>query len=208
MLDTAASPELHSSRHLRASGYIIARYHFDLNDELEEHYHTSIRDGLTGLLNRRGALDAIHKSLARRTASYATLLVDIDDLKSINDTQGHARGDAVIASLAAAIRDSIREGDECARLGGDEFMIFAPNCDADGASDIAHRILAAVGTPRAELGGGGFGVSIGIAVQDHAGAGFDRMYRDADAALYHAKSGGKQRFSLFEASMSTDTTPA
>ena len=77
-------------------GYLIARYHFDLNHRIEEHYHTSIRDGLTGLLNRRGALDAIGKSLARRTASYATLLVDIDDLKAINDTRGHAYGDAVI----------------------------------------------------------------------------------------------------------------
>jgi len=186
-------------------GYLIARLHFDINHQLEEHYHTSIRDGLTGLLNRRGALDAIGKSLARRNASYATVLVDIDNLKSINDTQGHARGDAVIARLAAAIRESIRDGDDCARLGGDEFMIFAPGCDEHCAAEIARRILASVTTPREELGGASFSVSIGIAVQDHAGAGFDRMYRDADTALYHAKSAGKQRFALFEASMSTDS---
>src|SRR5262245_4502196 len=121
-------------------GYLIARYDFDLKHRIEQHYLTSIRDGLTGLLNRRGALDAIGKSLARRTASYATLLVDIDDLKTINDTRGHARGDAVIACLADAIRGSIRDGDDCARLGGDEFMIFAPDCDAHGATEIARRI--------------------------------------------------------------------
>ncbi len=64
-------------------GYIIALYHFDLNHRIEEHYHTSIRDGLTGLLNRTGrARTAIRRSLERRTASYATLLVDIDDLTS------------------------------------------------------------------------------------------------------------------------------
>lgn len=189
-------------------GYIIALYHFDLNHRIEEHYHTSIRDGLTGLLNRRGALDAIRRSLERRTASYATLLVDIDDLKSLNDTGGHAHGDAVIGRLASIVRESIREGDDCARLGGDEFMIFAPDCDADGAAEIARRILAAVAAPRAELGGAGFSVSIGIAVRDHADADFDRMYREADAALYHAKSGGKQRFSYFEATIKPQGIPA
>ena len=189
-------------------GYIIALYHFDLNHRIEEHYHTSIRDGLTGLLNRRGALDAIGRSLARRTASYATLLVDIDNLKTLNDTFGHAHGDAVIGTLAAVIRESIREGDDCARLGGDEFMIFAPDCDAEGAAEIARRILAAAGAPRAELSGASFSVSIGIAVRVHADADFDRMYREADAALYHAKSGGKHRFSYYEATVVTRTIPA
>jgi diguanylate cyclase (GGDEF)-like protein len=189
-------------------GYIIALYHFDLNHRIEEHYYTSIRDGLTGLLNRRGALDAIRRSLERRTASYATLLVDIDDLKALNDTSGHAHGDAVIGALAAIIRESIREGDDCARLGGDEFMIFAPNCDADGAAEIARRILAAAAAPRSELSGASFSVSIGIAVRDQADADFDRMYREADAALYHAKSAGKQRFSYYEATIRTQTLSA
>jgi diguanylate cyclase (GGDEF)-like protein len=189
-------------------GYIVALYHFDLNHRIEEHYHTSIRDGLTRLLNRRGALDAIRRSLERRTASYATLLVDIDDLKNLNDTYGHAHGDGVIGTLAAVIRESIRDGDDCARLGGDEFMIFAPDCDANGAAEIAHRILTAVATPRAELSGVSFSVSIGIAVQDHSGAGFDRMYREADTALYHAKARGKHRYSHFEESMTADVTPA
>jgi len=189
-------------------GYIIALYHFDLNHRIEEHYHTSIRDGLTGLLNRRGALDAIRRSLERRTASYATLLVDIDNLKTLNDTAGHAHGDAVIGALAAIIRESIREGDDCARLGGDEFMIFAPNCDADGAAEIARRILTAAAAPRSELSGANFSVSIGIAVRDHADADFDRMYREADAALYHAKSGGKHRFSYYEATIKTQTLSA
>jgi diguanylate cyclase (GGDEF)-like protein len=183
-------------------GYLIARYHYDLNHRLEEHYFTSIRDGLTGLLNRRGAMDAIGKSLARRSASYATLLVDIDNLKTMNDTHGHAHGDAVIGCVATAIRESIRDGDDCARLGGDEFMIFAPECDQHGATEIARRILNGVAKPRAELAGnGGFTVSIGITVQDYATAGFDRMYREADSALYHAKSTGKHRFALFEAFM-------
>ena len=80
-------------------------------------------------------------------------------------------------------------------------MIFAPDCDAHGATEIARRILAAVALPHGQLNGASFSVSIGIAVQDHAGAGFDRMYRDADAALYHAKSAGKHGFALFDPSM-------
>jgi diguanylate cyclase (GGDEF)-like protein len=184
-------------------GFLAARFHFDVHHRMEEHYHTSIRDGLTGLLNRRGAMDAIGKSLQRRTASYATLLVDIDDLKSINDTHGHAAGDAVIAALAREICSSIRDGDDCARLGGDEFMIFAPDCDTDGAIEMARRLQARVGscTPA-------FGVSVGIAVQEQAGAGFDRLYHDADAALYHAKSSGKSCFSVFEPSMSPELREA
>lgn len=189
-------------------GYIVALYHFDLNHRIEEHYHTSIRDGLTGLLNRRGALDAIRRALERRTASYATLLVDIDDLKTLNDTHGHAHGDAVIGTLAAVIRESIREGDDCARLGGDEFMIFAPDCDADGAAELARRILSAVGSPRDALSGVTFSVSIGIAVQEHSSAGFDRMYREADAALYHAKSRGKDRFSYYDDADADTSDPA
>lgn len=185
-------------------GYLIARYHFDLEHQVQEHYLTSIRDGLTGLLNRRGAMDAIGKSLARRSDSYATLLVDIDNLKTMNDTHGHAHGDAVIGCVASAIQESIREVDDCARLGGDEFLIFAPDCDTHGATEIARRILAAVSRPRAELAGASFTVSIGITVRDYAGAGFDRMYREADSALYHAKSAGKQRFAMFEPFMARE----
>jgi diguanylate cyclase (GGDEF)-like protein len=187
-------------------GYLIARYHFDLNHRLEEHYFTSIRDGLTGLLNRRGAMDAIGKSLARRSASYATLLVDIDNLKAMNDTHGHAHGDAVIGCVASAIRESIRDGDDCARLGGDEFMIFAPDCDQHGATEVARRILHAVSQPRVELSGASFTVSIGITVAAYSGAGFDRMYREADSALYHAKASGKHAFALFEPFMDPQAT--
>jgi diguanylate cyclase (GGDEF)-like protein len=107
--------------------------------------------------------------------------------------------------VASAIRESIRDGDDCARLGGDEFMIFAPDCDQRGATEIARRILNAVSRPRPELAGASFTVSIGMTVQDYATAGFDRMYREADSALYHAKTSGKHCFALFEPFMSRET---
>lgn len=173
-------------------GALIASYHRGLEQRLLAHYETSVRDELTGLLNRRGVMAAIRNSLARRERSYATLLVDIDDLKRINDTQGHAAGDAAIISLAATLRESVRDRDLTARLGGDEFLVFAPNCDSRAAHDIAHRILehaeAASGQGRQR-----FSVSIGICTETNASEDFDAMYRHADEALYRAKSAGKNR---------------
>lgn len=182
-------------------GYLIARYHYVLQHRMQEHYRISIRDSLTGLLNRRGAMDVITKALARRPVCYALLLIDIDDLKAINDTHGHAAGDAVIACAAEAIRQSIRELDDCARLGGDEFMVFAPDCDTEGAAEIARRILVAAASHVHQGRCVALSVSIGVAVQSQPGADFDRMYRDADAALYHAKSQGKHCFAVFDPSM-------
>lgn len=182
-------------------GYLFALYHFDLNHRMEEHYRTSVRDELTGLLNRRGALDAIGKSIARRASTYAALLVDIDDLKGINDTHGHASGDAVIRRVAAVIELSVRQGDECARIGGDEFMIFASECDAACASDIAQRILDRLNESGTPLASRDFSVSIGIAIGVGADAGFDRLYREADAALYGAKSAGKRGFSVYSSEL-------
>ena len=155
-------------------------------------YDRSIRDGLTGRLNRRGATDAINESLARHAASNAMLLVDIDNLKMINDVRGRVTGDAVIARTAQAIR----EGDECARMGGDEFIIFSPDCDAQGATEIAEGIRARLSSQRMPLAGAKFSVSVGIAVQDDASADFTRMYHDADSALRHAREGGKSGIGL------------
>jgi diguanylate cyclase (GGDEF)-like protein len=179
-------------------GYLVARYHYQMHHEVKKHYHTSMRDDLTGLLNRRGALEAIRGSLGRKAKTYAALLIDIDDLKRINDTRGHATGDAVIAHVSEAIKRSIRSGDECARLGGDEFMIFAGNCDAACARELASRILANVSgheVPGSEFNAS---VSIGIAVQEHSSASFDGLYRQADAALYSGKVHGKGRITLFD----------
>ncbi|MGD0533219.1 MAG: GGDEF domain-containing protein [Methyloceanibacter sp.] len=178
-------------------GFLLALYYGDLHRRMRELYYSAIGDDLTGLLNRRGAMDAVGKSLARHAASYATLLIDIDNLKMINDRHGHVTGDAVIACTAEAIRQSIREGDYCARLAGDEFLIFAPDCDTDGAAEIGRRIIARLSTQEKPLPSARFSVSIGIAVQDRAAADFDRMYRDADAALYYAKTKGKSRLALF-----------
>jgi diguanylate cyclase (GGDEF)-like protein len=177
-------------------GYGAARYHYVQTHRMEETYQQSIHDALTHLLNRRGALRAISEALASQAASYAAVLIDVDDLKGINDTLGHAAGDDFLVRVATAMRGSVRDSDICARLGGDEFLIFAAGCDLDAATEIARRLLS-----KAYAGEHGplrrSGVSIGICVAGPAQADFEFMYRSADQALYSAKSSGKNRYVIF-----------
>ena len=180
-------------------GYYVAVYHASIHRRMQELYDSSIRDSLTGLLNRRGAMEVIKKSLERHAGRSAMLLVDIDNLKMINDMRGHSTGDAVVARTSEAIRDSVREGDECARL-GDEFLIFAPDCDTGGAAEIARRILGRLSGQGMPLVGAPFSVSIGIALHTGAGADFAGMHRDADSALHQARAEGRNRVSVFEPS--------
>lgn len=178
-------------------GFLVARYHFDLHHQMQLHYHSSIRDELTGLLNRRGALEAVTRSLPRPSASHAALLIDIDGLKTINDTLGHAAGDAVISRLAATIRESVRNDDIAARIGGDEFLIVAPDCNVETAQLIARHILDRFASPDSGLPASS--VSVGISLETGKEADFDGMYRRADEALYRAKSLGKNRSAVYGA---------
>jgi diguanylate cyclase (GGDEF)-like protein len=184
-------------------GYLAARYHYNINYRIAEQYHISVRDELTQLLNRRGALDSIGKALAARASSYAAILVDVDDLKGINDNYGHAAGDRFLVTVAKAMRDSVRDADICARLGGDEFMVFAAGCDLDAATEIARRVLGKVGDSDATPQRSNYGVSIGICVVTQAAADFETMYRCADEALYKAKSSGRNRYIIADAEVVT-----
>jgi diguanylate cyclase (GGDEF)-like protein len=179
-------------------GYLAARYHYNVHDRIDEQYRASIRDELTNLLNRRGALIAVSQALAVQSGTYAAILIDVDDLKSINDNYGHVTGDALLVSVADAIRDSVRTSDICARLGGDEFLIFSAGCDLDAATEIARRILNKVHVRKPTLERAHFGVSIGIAIASQSDAVFEAMYRRADEALYKAKTAGRNRYVIFD----------
>jgi diguanylate cyclase (GGDEF)-like protein len=189
-----------------AIGYVVAVYHSAIRRRIQELYDSSIRDSLTGMLNRRGAMQIIKKSLEAHPGRSAMLLVDIDNLKMINDMRGHATGDAVIARASEAIRESMREGDECARL-GDEFLIYAPDCDTEGAKDIAQHILAQLSGQGMPLVGAPFSVSLGIAVHEGVGADFARLYRNADHALHQARAEGRNRVGVFEPSTAAPFQP-
>jgi len=179
-------------------GYLAARYDFHINDRIDEQYRISVHDELTQLLNRRGAMASVERAIAARASSYATILVDVDDLKGINDNYGHATGDAFLIRVAEAMRASVREADICARLGGDEFLVFASGCDLDAATEIARRILARVHTSDEISKQPDFGVSIGICIASPPDIDFESMYRSADDALYRAKSAGKNRYVIFD----------
>ena len=189
-------------------GLLAERYHSAMRERMQALYDSSIRDSLTGLLNRRGAIEAISRSLAQHYGSNATLLVDIDNLKMINGLHGNVAGDAVIARTAEVVCQSIREGDECARLGGDEFIVFAPDCDLAGAKEIAEQILRKLAKHEMPLAGVRFGVSIGIVVHEGTDPDFARIYRDADEALYRARSEGTSRIGLFIPSESVGGDPS
>ncbi len=179
-------------------GYLYARYRYSHKVELQLHYEISMQDALTGLPNRRGALAAIEAAWSKTGAeTHAVLLVDIDNFKLINDTHGHATGDAVIQALAGALRGSLRPGDVAARLGGDEFLIFARECDLAGAERIAERLSQTV---RSHAAPERFSVSIGISVITGTHGDFDLLYRQADAALYRAKDEGRNRYAAFSPS--------
>ncbi|MBX6743426.1 MAG: GGDEF domain-containing protein [Acetobacteraceae bacterium] len=160
-------------------------------------------DGLTDLANRRQFdlnLDHEWRQAARDGTPLALLLLDADGFKSFNDRHGHQEGDQVLRSIAACIRDTVRHpADAGARYGGEEFAVLLPDTDAAGALAVAERLRAAVealGIPHAGSPNGRVTASIGVATAwPHAGEGPAMLVREADAALYEAKQGGRNRVS-------------
>ncbi|MFC3695646.1 GGDEF domain-containing protein [Chenggangzhangella methanolivorans] len=153
-------------------------------------------DPLTGLANRRRYEELLASGFeeARRTAgSLALLIVDADHFKRHNDRYGHAAGDELLKRLARRLEDGARRaGDTAARIGGEEFAVLLPGADIARAAEVADDIHAAVARLSVE---GGVTVSIGLAVAGPGGAAAtpEELYRLADAALYEAKDGGRNR---------------
>jgi two-component system cell cycle response regulator len=164
-------------------------------------------DFLTGWHNRRYLHTRLKEELARaqrRGASVACLMVDLDHFKRVNDTYGHLIGDQVLREIAQRIDGEIRDSDAAARFGGDEFAILMPETDAEHAQKLAQRILHAVCASPVSVNAAStqsikVTLSIGIAAispQRHdqdLKALADRLLAEADAGLYRAKSGGRQR---------------
>ena len=161
-------------------------------------HQLSIRDPLTGLLNRRGLAPRLLREATRwrrKQVGYAVLVIDVDHFKAVNDRHGHAAGDAVLVQLAALLGQVAREVDTVARLGGEEFCLLLPGAELVAAHQTGERICKQVRGatwPVPAADGGGLTVSIGIAVV----AGDDgphRVLARADAALMLAKKGGRDR---------------
>ena len=155
-------------------------------------------DTLTGLRNRR-ALDARLQALSARGETFGLMHLDLDFFKQVNDTMGHAAGDAVLVHVARVLVDETRQQDTVARVGGDEFVLLLPGM-VDGArlARIAARIIDRLCEPIAFEGRFcQISASIGMAVSsDYDPPDPDRMFADADTALYASKRAGRGRATL------------
>lgn len=156
-------------------------------------------DPLTGLFNRRYSdyhLAILAERARKMGRGFAVLMVDIDRFKTVNDRYGHAIGDKVLASVAAALRDNLRAVDLVARYGGEEFVIALPDADLPAARHAAERlrgIVAGLTFGAANGCGVQVSVSIGLAMVDSAGASVAGVLAASDRALYQAKTEGRNR---------------
>jgi diguanylate cyclase (GGDEF)-like protein/PAS domain S-box-containing protein len=179
-----------------------------LEDQLQ---HEAFHDPLTGLANRALFADRVTHALARSARhphdQLAVLFLDLDDFKVVNDSLGHAAGDELLTAVAERIRACLRRQDTPARLGGDEFGILIEETDAEAAGEVAERILSALRQPFALDSRQLFAqASIGIALGSGNRAAGDgetaeELLRNADAAMYTAKSRGKGRSEFYEVRM-------
>lgn len=162
-------------------------------------------DILTGLPNQTLLKNRVGQAMQmtqRSGTQLAVLFMDIDHFKNINDTLGHRVGDELLIQLARRLKALVREEDTLSRMGGDEFILVLPNTDSDGAAHVAAKILETVART-CHIGQYELVVtpSIGISMYPGDGHDFDRLYQNADVAMYRAKQDGRNNFRFFTAEM-------
>lgn len=160
------------------------------------------RDALTGLVNRRYMEETFEREIrrcARKNKPIAVFMVDVDHFKRFNDTHGHEAGDSVLRRVAHTLAESVRFEDIVCRYGGEEFLLVLPEADQAVALERAERARAQVEQTIAHFRDQALGtvtVSVGVAMFPEHGTRADELIRTADAALYRAKAGGRNRVSL------------
>jgi diguanylate cyclase (GGDEF)-like protein/PAS domain S-box-containing protein len=167
--------------------------------------HQAFHDSLTGLANRALFRDRVAHALARQARSrgaVSVLFSDLDDFKTVNDSLGHDAGDQLLVAVAERLRAVMRPEDTTARFGGDEFAILLEETTEDGTRRAADRILEALRSPF-EFHGRQvvMHASIGAAITADADTEPDDLLRQADLAMYTAKTSGKGRFAFYEPQM-------
>lgn len=158
------------------------------------------RDHLTGVLNRKGFDRRMASALAASERKLALFLIDLDGFKAVNDSYGHAGGDALLKAFASRIQSAVRTSDAVARFGGDEFAVIAEGIGSLGAAErVAQTIVSTTSEPylidgRPVMCGASVGIALHTArhrITQH------ELFHQADAALYDAKRAGKNRFIVF-----------
>ncbi len=188
----------------RAQAAIFAQLRTTLSTQFTELQDMAARDELTQLFNRRCFYQRLQEGLEQARAAkepLALILIDVDDLKGINDNYGHQIGDLALRNLAQLMRRQVRAGDVVARLGGDEFGIVMPNTDKRGAFALARRIWQDLAEhPIYQKDGDNLhlDVSIGVSGYPWGGDDVDQMMHWADADMYAHKVSRKLSPTLME----------
>jgi diguanylate cyclase (GGDEF)-like protein len=179
-----------------------ARLYEETRRLLEETQRLAHTDSLTGIPNRRALHDMLERELhtsERYDTPFAFVILDLDDLKKINDSGGHSLGDLALKRFAQVLKKNARKGDIIARYAGDEFVIVMAQSDKDQAARGVERIMAAMRR-------NGLSSSIGVAMFPQDGTDGQTLFFSADEALYQAKQAGKNQASFYDRSLSKNAT--
>ena len=183
-----------------------------LRKQLEEQLiHKAMHDELTGLPNRALFMDRLNIVLeqiqSHRDGGAAVMFLDIDHFKIVNDSLGHAKGDALLVAFSQRLEKCLRPGDTVSRFGGDEFAILVDSIDSiDEVKKIGDRISLSLKKPFLLDGRELFAnASIGVVFTDGGNQSAEDMLRDADIAMYHSKNTGRSRYEIFHPEMREHT---
>lgn len=201
-IDDSAAP-IHDRHGTVIGGVVVFRDVTAARSMAQRISWAATHDTLTGLVNRREFEDRVEAALAsaRNSAKHHVLFyMDLDQFKIVNDTAGHAAGDALLKQIADLLQENLRESDTLARLGGDEFGVLLDGCPLDRAQLIAAALLAAVRNLRFVWEGKSFvvGISIGVVPITSDSVSRGELFSAADAACYAAKEQGRNRVCVFQ----------
>ncbi len=209
--DTLKSISAELDRRVNERTRMLADANSELRRQAEEREHIenklkhdALHDALTGLPNRVLMRDRLEHALARfrrdESQTFAVLYLDLDRFKVINDSMGHAVGDSLLIEAARRVQSALREVDTIARLGGDEFAVLLPGVhNLQDVGIVANRLIHAMNQPVHVDGKELFtSTSVGVAFSHMRYKTPDELLRDADAAMYLAKSRGRKRYEVFD----------
>ncbi len=188
--------------------YAVERHRIltDLALARQREHYIATHDSLTGLPNRAAFMDQLQRSIAyaaRNQTQVSLLFVDVDRFKNINDSMGHQVGDELLRVVSTRLQDVVRRSDMLGRLGGDEFIVLLQDVQRDhDPARVSQKILDTLSRP-CSLNGAEYRVtaSVGIAVYPSDGMSADVLIKNADLAMYHAKSVGRNRYSYYAKDM-------
>lgn len=196
--------------HGRVTHYVGIESDITAMKEAEDRIeYLAYHDSLTGLPNRALLVERANLALAlahRRREELAVLFLDLDRFKEVNDSLGHAAGDALLVEAGHRLGNLIRETDTVSRLGGDEFVLLLIGVGEEGAREVAEKVLVAMREPYAVDGHGlSLSTSIGIALFPQDGGDMGELLKNADTALYQAKQEGRNAMAFYNRDMNVST---